>query len=114
MSSHTNPVYAHLAHRKTIVAHLKVHLREKYMALSSPEPEKTLLCDEVFPQDSNVPVEEVQRVVEELEQEEESLRIQMSQFSFNKQEERNGILSSKKNPRATAQGAKKGTKKGGR
>lgn len=109
MSQHTNSAYASLAYRKTIIANLKVHLREKYMPLSSPDPKETLTCEEVFHQDSNVPVEEVQRVVEELEQTEEGLRLQMAQFTFGKQEENNGLLSGTKQPTST----KKATKKAG-
>ena len=114
MATKTNPAYAHLAYRKTIVAQLKVHLREKYMSLSSPEPEEVMLCEDVFHQDSNVPVEEVQGVVEELEQEEESLRLQMSQFSFSKQEETNGLLNSTKNKSSGTQAAQKRGKAGRR
>ena len=111
MALRTNPAYAHLAYRKTIVAALKVNLRERYMALSSTEPDKTLLCEDVFHQDSNVPVEEVQLVVEELEQEEERLRIQMTQFSFSKQEENDGLLNSKKNEEQRENRPQKGAKK---
>jgi hypothetical protein len=92
----TDPEYARIAYRKSIVSELKDHLRGRYLALSSVNPEDTILCTDVFSQDSNVPVEEVQAVVEELEQEEESLRLQLARFSFRKQDENNGLLSSTK------------------
>ncbi len=104
MPQHTNPAYATLAYRRTIIADLKVYLRERYMRLSTPEPKETLLCDEVFHQDSNVPEEEIQHVVEELEQTEEELRLQMAQFTFSKQEENNGLLSSTKQTKRSSQG----------
>ena len=92
----TNPAYAHLAWRRAIVVQLMDDLRENYLALSSSEPRKHIICEEVFREDSTVPEGAISAVYEELEQEAEQLRLELGKFSFGKVQEGHGLLNSGK------------------
>jgi len=97
MTTRTNPAYAALAYRKAVVRALVNHLREDYMALSSTAPNKELYSDDVYKIDSLVPPEAIQGIVEELEQEEQCVKLEMAKFTFDLQEKRqDGLLNSKK------------------
>lgn len=96
MTTRTNPAYATLAYRKSVVRALVNHLREDYLALSSSTPSKELYCEDVYKVDSLVPPEAIQGIVEELEQEEQNIKLEMAKFSFDIQEKHShGILSTK-------------------
>ena len=69
----TNPAYAHLAYRKTIVAHTKVLLRRKFLGDEVSGPRETLVCEEVFPIDARIPPEAIQEYIEGLSREEAEL-----------------------------------------
>jgi hypothetical protein len=94
MATRTNPVYAHLAYRRALIVNLIEHLREDCMALGGGDPKKEVVCEEVFREDSIVPEDEIQIVVEELEQESEHLRLELAKFSFGKAQKTHGVLSS--------------------
>lgn len=109
----TNPAYAHLAYRHAIVVQLVDELRENYMALSSDEPRKGILCGEVYQEDATVPADEIQLVVEELEEEAHDLELEMRKFTFSQGQQTNGLLSSKK-AKASVQDSSQASPKKGR
>jgi hypothetical protein len=115
MTKRTNPAYATLAYRRAIVHAMVTHLREEYMALSSSSPAKEMFSEDVFREDSQVPTEAIQQVIEELEQEGEHLRLELAKFKFDKQESSaHGLLSSTKEQEVGREGNRKGRNRRGR
>jgi len=81
----TNPAYAALAYRKTVLSHLVTHLKRDYVGLDT-DPKSTLLCEEVFQVDAQVPVEEVGYVIEDLVDEISEIQLDLDKFEFTKRE----------------------------
>jgi hypothetical protein len=81
----TNPAFAALAYRKTVLTNTVAHLRREYIGLDT-EPKSTMLCEDVFQVDSKVPIAEVGFVVEDLIEEIEELKLEMAKFEFTKRE----------------------------
>lgn len=79
----TNPVYAALAYRRTIIHNLITFLKREYVGIDS-DPPKKLICEEVLAVDSDTPVEEIVQYMEELEREHHELTIELSKFEFTK------------------------------
>lgn len=78
----TNPAYAHLAYRKTIVNREIVFLRRTYLGDELTSPREVLVCEEVFPQDQQVPQEEVQHRIETLTEEAAKLDVELRKFQL--------------------------------
>jgi hypothetical protein len=78
----TNPAYAALAYRKTIIAFTKVHLRRKFLGDEVSGPREVLVCEEVFPIDSKIPPEAVQEYIETLSREESEIDVQLRKFEL--------------------------------
>lgn len=122
MATRTNPAYSHLAYRRALVVHLIDVLREEYMALGGGDPKREVICEEVFRDESVVPEDEIQLVVEELEQESEHLRLELGKFAFGKVQEAHGVLNSAQaeeskqdsGVKSQAQGKRKGNRTRGR
>jgi hypothetical protein len=81
----TNPAYAALAYRRTVLKHVVTSLRRDHIGLDT-EPKEVLICEDVFQVDAHVPIEEVGYVVEDLVEEIEELSLEMSKFEFSKRE----------------------------
>lgn len=113
----TNPAFAHLAYRRSIVVALVDELRENYMALSGDNPKKSIICPDVLQEDATVPEDEYLSVIEELELEAETLRLELMKFQFTKRET-NGLLNRAQEEESGEgdgqAGARKGRKKGRR
>lgn len=77
----TNPAYASLAYRRTIVHQTITYLKREYVGLDE-DPKQTLLCEEVLAADAQVPVEEVAQYLGELEQEKHRLTLELGKFEF--------------------------------
>lgn len=72
--------YAALAYRRTILAATQRFLQEH---LSSELPAtRQLICEEVLASDRDTPPEAFLEYIEELQQEEQNVRLQMAQFEF--------------------------------
>jgi len=84
------------------------------MALGGGEPKHEVICEEVFREDSIVPEDEIQLVVEELEQEAEHLRLELAKFSFGKAQEAHGVLSSAQTEKSKQDGGVQGPPQGKR
>lgn len=78
----TNPAYAHLAYRKTIVTREIVFLRRTYLGDELTSPREVLVCEEVFPQDQQVPQEEIQHRIETLTEEAAQLDVELRKFQL--------------------------------
>lgn len=83
----TNEAYAAIAYRRTILRDVITHLRRQYIGVDG-EPKAQLICEEVFQVDSIVPQEEVNRVVEELVDQDAELQLELSKFEFTRKDER--------------------------
>lgn len=79
----TNPAYAALAYRRTIVKELITLLRRDFVGLDT-DPGKRMICEEVMSADSEVPVEEIADYVDELEQVHHELTLELRKFEFTK------------------------------
>lgn len=72
--------YARLAYRRSIVASVQRFLHEH---LSSETPAtKELICEEVLAADREVPPEAFLEYIEELQQQEQGIRLQLAQYEF--------------------------------
>ena len=87
MSSRTNPAYAELAYRKAIVGEVIQLLRTGYTAAYGDEPEKEIVSEDTFREDSAVPEAVVEAFIEGLERDEADLALELNKFEFVKREE---------------------------
>lgn len=85
-SVRTNPAYAELAYRRTIIHQTIVYLRREFVGLDE-EPKQEMICEEVLASDAAVPIENVAQFVEDLEQEEHALSLELSKFQFTRQDD---------------------------
>ena len=81
----TNPAYAYLAYRKAIVGHV-VAMLVKDCTSALGEPEQHISSEDVFRDEAEVPEREIHQFINELQQQEESLRLEMLKFDFVKRE----------------------------
>ncbi len=103
----TNPVYAALAYRRTVLQNTIIFLKREFVGLDA-EPNKKMICEDVLHADSEVPVEEILQFVEELEQEQHTITLELSKFEFT----RKGANDSK-SQQAQAKGGNGRQQKGG-
>ena len=80
----TNPIYAHLAYRKAITKSLAIYLHRTFLGDELGQPQATIISEDVFSVDQQVPVEEVQRYIEELNDNVARLDIELAKFSLTK------------------------------
>lgn len=81
----TNPAYAHLAYRRSILRAAVALLQQKYTPINGEDPER-IICEEVFQADAEVPEEEINQFVEELQEKEAFLGLEMKRFEFVRQD----------------------------
>lgn len=77
----TNPAYAALAYRRTIIHNAIILLKREFIGIDA-EPNKRMICEDVLHADSEVPAEEIVQYVEELEAEQHSLTLELNKFEF--------------------------------
>jgi hypothetical protein len=77
----TNPAYAALAYRKAIVQYVAENIKAQFIGVTG-EPPNRLMCEEVFPVDAEVPVEDIQQYYAELGEEENRLDLELNKFEF--------------------------------
>lgn len=102
----TNEAYAAIAYKRTILREMITHLRRQYLGVDG-EPKAQLICEEVFQVDSIVPQEEVNRVVEELVDEEAELQLQLGKFEFVRKDEHKARQGQEPSPKKARRKAKK-------
>ncbi len=83
----TNPAYAALAYRKAILGEVIARLTVDYTAAMGNNPSRVIVCEEVLREDSDVPPGEIGSYLEELQQQEESLRLELLKFDFVRRDE---------------------------
>lgn len=77
----TNPAYAALAYRKAIVQYVAENIKARFIGVTGDPPER-LMCEEVFPVDAEVPVEDIAQYYTELAEEEAKIDLEMGKFEF--------------------------------
>jgi len=77
----TNPAYAALAYRRTVLHNTIVYLRRTFVGIDG-DPKEKMICEDVIQVDSVVPVDEIDSVIEDLIDEEEELKLAMNKFEF--------------------------------
>jgi predicted mannosyl-3-phosphoglycerate phosphatase (HAD superfamily) len=80
----TNDAYAYLAYRKAIIQYTINHLMIDVLGVNGTEPKQKIFSDQVFRSDSEVPHDEIQQYVEELQEREAQLNLEMGKFEFKK------------------------------
>ncbi len=100
MTTRTNEAYAHLAYKRAVVAYLSNHLQSRCTSAFGDDPAQVIVSEDVFREDSEDPPEFIQRNIEKLAKEEESLRLEMNKFQFTKQED--DAKSTEKRPKRQA------------
>jgi hypothetical protein len=112
----TNPEYAQLAYRRTILVDVIKQIQRAYLPNDAmPEPQRKLLCDAVFGSDAEVPAEAFQAFLAELHTQAETISVEMTDFNFTRNT-RSGN-NTKQEPNATKSSekpGKKGTRKSAR
>jgi len=78
----TNPAYAYLAYRKAILKSTINWLTSEYVGFDGVSPKGSLICEEVFRDDSEIPPEDIYSFVEELQEEESRLQLELNKFDF--------------------------------
>jgi hypothetical protein len=96
MIMRTNPAYLELAYRKAITAELLDVLRSKYTPAYGDDPEKKVVCEDVFRDDSEVPQSAIEDFIGELEEREARLDLELNRFEFVKREGGDDSVTSKK------------------
>lgn len=81
----TNPQYAALAYRRTILHDVIMYLKRRYVGLDD-DPKDQLICEEVFHMDRVTPPDEIDSYVLELEAEEEQLRLELNKYEFSRKD----------------------------
>jgi hypothetical protein len=98
----TNPAYASLAYRRTIIHQTITYLKREYVGVDE-DPKQKLICEEVLAADAEVPIEEVATYLQELEREKHELTLELGKFEFTRRDDE-----------STKQRAKKKTRRQGR
>lgn len=81
----TNPAYAELAYKRTIIHQTIVYLRREFVGLDE-EPKQEMICEDVLASDAVVPIESIAQFVEDLEEEEHNLTLELNKFQFTRQD----------------------------
>lgn len=80
-ATRTNPAYAALAWRRTIIHQTITYLKREYVGVDE-DPKQKMICEEVLAADSVVPIEEVANYLQELEREKHELTLELGKFEF--------------------------------
>lgn len=88
--SRTNPAYAYLAYRRAIVGQVVALLKKDYTSAFGGPPDNVIVSEDVFRDEAEVPEAEIHRFINELQQTEESLRLELLKFEFVKRGEQRG------------------------
>jgi hypothetical protein len=86
-SNSTNPAYAALAYRRAVLGEVVSLLSREYTEQNGVPAKGVIYAEEISRSDSEVPQEEIGRFMEELQQEEESLRLELAKFDFVRRDE---------------------------
>jgi len=78
----TNPAYAYLAYRRAIIRDTINFLVSTYVGGGGIDPKRSLVCEEVFACDAEVPSDYIGEYVEELREKEAQVVLEMNKFDF--------------------------------
>lgn len=103
-AARTNPAYAELAYKRTILHQTIIYLRREFVGLDE-EPKQEMICEDVLASDAIVPIENIAQFIEDLQHQEHELTLELSKFQFTR---RDDAKQATKNPKRSDQ--KKGSK----
>lgn len=109
MTMRTNPAYLELAYKKAVVVELMNVLREKYTPAFGDTPDKTIICEDVFRDDSEVPQDAIEEFIKELAVQESKIDLELNRFEFVKRGE-DGNVSGQKAAKGNGRSGKAGGK----
>ena len=99
----TNPEYAAMAYRKAILGECVTHLL-RFTPAMGEEPKGRIYSEDTIRDDSEVPQDDLQDFILSLQQEAESLRLEMAKFDFVKRDHDTSQHSQKPAPSAQENG----------
>ena len=82
MPTRTNPVYLEIAYRKAVLGEVISLLRSNYTGAYDDAPKNVIVSEDVLREESDVPEEAVQQLIVDMQQQEESLRLDLLRFDF--------------------------------
>lgn len=85
----TNPEYAAMAYRKALLRTCVVHLT-KFTGAMGEDPSGKIISEDVIREDSEVPEEDIVDFITDMQQEADTLRLEMARYELVKREETNG------------------------
>lgn len=104
----TNPAYAHIAYKKAILDHVVTLLQTEFTtAYGDEEPNQVILSEDVFREDSQVPEEEIHEFIADLQQQSESLRLDLRKFTFTQHDQEQPKKSTASKGKTQRRGRKK-------
>ena len=83
----TNPAYKHLAYRRAILRHMANLILDRFVGAGGREPTQTIICEDVFYEDREIPTVDILEYVEELQEQEQSLKLEMNRFEFRRRDD---------------------------
>jgi hypothetical protein len=98
MSTRTNPVYLEIAYRKAVLGEVISLLRSNYTGAYDDGPKNIIVSEDVLREESDVPEEAVQQLIVDMQQQEESLRLDLLRFDFVERKETKASDESKSKP----------------
>lgn len=104
-SVRTNPAYASLAYRRTIIHQAITYLKREFVGVDE-DPKQRMVCEEVLAVDAEVPIEEVASYLQELEREKHELTLELGKFEFTRRNQNDD----QKQPKAKSQARHKNRK----
>ena len=109
----TNPEYAVMAYRKALLGQCIAHLT-RFTSSMGEAPREKVIAEEVIREESEVPEEEIQDFILGLEQERESLRLELAKFEFVKRKSNDQGKFYQKSEETSGQGKRHGPRNHGR
>ncbi len=94
--------YSRLAYKKAILASLQRFLLE-HLPSETVGPIRTLDCEEVMVSDRLVPEEAIHDVLDELREEEETLKVSLATFEFRKKGTKKDVRGKSEEPESPSQ-----------
>ena len=86
MTMRTNPAYAEIAYRRSILRHLVNHMLTRFVSRTGQPASEVIVCDEVFREDSEVPDTSIMAFIEELQETEALVALELGKFEFRRRD----------------------------
>lgn len=83
----TNPAYAALAYQKAVLKYTINFLMENVVAAHGGDPREVIVCEDVFREDSEVPIDNVLSFIENLQEQQADIQLQINKFEFRQRDD---------------------------